>query len=179
MKDSGRWIEWFQWVVSGNSKDFCDERIAWVSIIGLPIRLWNDENVTAIVKSYGKINVPADEMGAKVDESIIRVGILTKIKKWINIEIAVTDVGKHFNIGLVEFEKSWTPFSDNTFVDTESSEDEEEGQDDEGISDTDMALEDGEIPLEIEKEENMGDSGDGGGTGDDAVGTEVLKMFYN
>ena len=167
MIDTSIWIEWLQWVVPGNSRDFCDERIAWVNIIGLPMRLWSDGNVTSIVKNFGRIIVPADEMGAKVDESILKVGILTKLKKWINAEIAVNDGGKHFNVGLVEFEKNWTPLSNNSFVDSESSDD-EEGGDEDGISDTDMALEDGEIPPENDRDDNKKESVDGDGRGDES-----------
>ncbi|KAL4587431.1 hypothetical protein LXL04_000302 [Taraxacum kok-saghyz] len=117
MKDNGRWIEWFNWLVPGDSQDFCDDRIAWIKIRGLPMRLWSDGNIAAILKKFGKIIVPPDEMGTSVDESVIKFGILTKLNRWINDEVAVAIGGQHFNVGVVEFERNWTPFNDSHFVD--------------------------------------------------------------
>ncbi|KAL4580367.1 hypothetical protein LXL04_016558 [Taraxacum kok-saghyz] len=151
MKDSSRWIEWLQWVVPGDSRDFCDDRIAWINIIGLPMRLWSDENIHSITKSLGRMIVPSDEMGANTDESILQMGILTKSRNWINTEMAVTVGGLHFNIGVVEFDRNWTPLSDNTFIDTDSSLSKGNEDEEDGISDTDMALEDGEILPESEE----------------------------
>ncbi|KAI3751225.1 hypothetical protein L2E82_22273 [Cichorium intybus] len=44
LDDSDRWIEWFQRILLGSTGDFCDERIAWLNIVGLPMRLWTDGN---------------------------------------------------------------------------------------------------------------------------------------
>ncbi|KAL4556012.1 hypothetical protein LXL04_038647 [Taraxacum kok-saghyz] len=153
-KDNGKWIEWFNWLVLGDNQDFCKDRIAWIKIMGLPMRLWSEDNVAAILQKFGKLIIPSDEMGTGADESFIKVGILTTFKRWINDEVAMAIGEHHFNVGLVEFERNWTPFTQCQFVDNTSS-DEDEEDDEEAISDTDMVLEEGEIPAE--KVEDSGD----------------------
>ncbi|KAL4581815.1 hypothetical protein LXL04_006346 [Taraxacum kok-saghyz] len=178
MADTSRWIEWLHWVVPGNSKDFCDERIAWVNIIGLPMRFWSDENIHSIIRNFGNIIVHSDEMGSKVDDSIIQMGILTKSQRWLNAEVAVTVEGNHFNVGVVEFDKNWSPFSNNTFMGSDSSSDKQENDEDEGISDTDMALEEGEIPPDYGS--SPAESGINGGkdiSGDEEVHSCNVPIF--
>ncbi|KAL4570196.1 hypothetical protein LXL04_025847 [Taraxacum kok-saghyz] len=79
LEDSGRWIEWFQSMVQGDGDIASQDRIAWIKIIGLPFRCWSDDNITSIIRSFGKILVPHDEMGQCMDASIIHVGILTNL----------------------------------------------------------------------------------------------------
>ena len=79
---------------------------------------------------------------------MIRVGILTSRKNWFNDEVAVSTGGQFFNIGLVEFEHRWSPFtfpsSDNYPSSSESSGDD---NDEDGISDTDRE-EEGSVEME-------------------------------
>ncbi|KAI3497734.1 hypothetical protein L1887_33238 [Cichorium endivia] len=111
LDDSDRWIEWFQRIVLGGSGDFCDDRIAWLNIVGLPMRLWSDGNISSVIHPYGKIVVPPEDIELHSNNSWIRIGILTKYRRWINDDVAVSVGGMHFNVGLVEFDRNWSPFS--------------------------------------------------------------------
>ncbi|KAL4578942.1 hypothetical protein LXL04_015074 [Taraxacum kok-saghyz] len=154
LEDLGRWIEWFQWVRRGDSTELCGDRIAWIKVIGLPMAYWDDENLGNILKPFGKVIVPADELPNDRDASIIKMGILTSKKNWFNTEIAVHADGKSFNIGVVEFEHKWSPFYDSMCEEEDSEDDQSVDDDDDGVSDTDIHgsasenLEDGEIPWE-------------------------------
>ncbi|KAL4578298.1 hypothetical protein LXL04_014419 [Taraxacum kok-saghyz] len=127
-------------------------RIAWLNIIGLPPTFWDDDNLGSVTKSFGKILVHADEIASELDASIIRVGILSSKKSWINSEVVVHADAKFFNVGLMEYEHHWSPFPDPAFVidgsDASSREFDEEG----GNSDSEMEgfepedIEEGEIP---------------------------------
>ncbi|KAL4583997.1 hypothetical protein LXL04_008585 [Taraxacum kok-saghyz] len=109
------------------------------------MRLWSDDNILAITKSFGKILNPSDELESGVNKSLLKIGILTKSRKWINDEVDVV---------------IWSPFpilvdSDSDGGDT--SEEEDDAAAEEGVSDTDMWLEDGEIPAD--GEDSIGDGG--------------------
>ncbi|KAL4574610.1 hypothetical protein LXL04_021444 [Taraxacum kok-saghyz] len=136
LEDSGRWIEWLQWLKMGDDSYIGMDRIAWIKIYGLPLSLWEDDNLASIAKGFGKIIVPADEVKVGMDESIIRLGILTQRRNWINEVVAVAGNGIHFNIGVVEFDHNWAPFPVSVYGSDDSSDSSEM----EEISDTDMGL---------------------------------------
>ncbi|KAL4584479.1 hypothetical protein LXL04_009081 [Taraxacum kok-saghyz] len=157
LEDSGRWIEWFYWLKQGEDSLVGGERIAWVRIIGLPLSMWEDNNLMAIANRFGKIIVPADELQHRTDASIIRMGVLTKKKSWINEELLINYNGKQSVIGVVEFDHVWSPFSVPNPSNDGSSNSSGDEDDQEGISDTVMGpveaadvdledLEEGEIP---------------------------------
>ncbi|KAL4565512.1 hypothetical protein LXL04_029610 [Taraxacum kok-saghyz] len=149
LADSDRWIEWLQWVKKGGSWNPGSERIAWVKVIGLPMKFWDDDCLRSITNSFGKIIIPADEIGGGADSSIIKVGIQTNKKNWINAEVVVHEDSDCFNIGLVEFDHPWNPFPCPTFVSDGSDASYDSNGDD--ISDSDMDgsdrdnMEEGEI----------------------------------
>nr|KAJ0217709.1 hypothetical protein LSAT_V11C300129490 [Lactuca sativa] len=153
--------------------DYDFERVASIRIVGLPIRLWCEENFSAIVRRFGKIIIPFDHIEDRLDLSVVKVGILTGAKKKINEEIRVEAEGKIFFLGLVEYEdEPWFPFRfDNEVQPCEPETDyvtsEEElhdevddpsGNDEDGISDTWIGdIEEGEIV----PEESVDGAGDG------------------
>ncbi|KAI3749679.1 hypothetical protein L2E82_20295 [Cichorium intybus] len=157
LEDTDRWIEWFQWMVLGDSKDFGDDRIAWVNVMGLPMRLWSEDNLSSIIKPFRTIIVPSEDLEPHFNSSVIRVGILTRYRRWLNDEVAVSEGGRHFNIGVVEFERNWSPFSfksdencdDDDFSDEDGGDEEiDEDEDDDILSECSRGLEEGKILAE-------------------------------
>ncbi|CAH1416752.1 unnamed protein product [Lactuca virosa] len=157
-----RWNRWFKWLKLGFNEELQFERQAWVKIIGLPIHLRSDANVTSIVSSLGKILEVDGQNWRCINLASAHARILTASKKLINEEVCCTFNGKSFCIGIVKCVDVWEPFSkyynsndcspdpDNMedlvddVVDKASSD-----EDDDGISDTwcenSHDLEEGEI----------------------------------
>ncbi|CAH1453204.1 unnamed protein product [Lactuca virosa] len=133
----------------GFNEELKFERQAWVKIIGLPIHLGSDANVTSIVSSLGKILEVDGQNWRCINLASAHARILTASKKLINEEVCCTFNGKSFCIGIVECVDVWEPFSkynnsndcspdpgnmedlEDDVVDKASSD-----EDDDGISDT-------------------------------------------
>ncbi|KAL4568031.1 hypothetical protein LXL04_023631 [Taraxacum kok-saghyz] len=136
--------------------DLCGDMIPWLKIVGLPLAYWDEDNLMGILKRYGKILVPADELSGGIDSSVLRIGVLTTRKNWLNVEVAVQDDGRFFNIGLVEYDRSWNPFSSPFQEDSGSEVFAEDCDDEDSKGDTEMEdsesedLEEGEIPAMAE-----------------------------
>ncbi|CAH1447309.1 unnamed protein product [Lactuca virosa] len=174
LKIEDNWKSIFNYLKAGVDVDYNFERVASIRIVGLPIRLWCEENFSAIVQKFGKIIIPFDHIEDRLDLSVVKVGILTCTKKKINEEIRVEAEGKIFDVGLVEYEdEPWFPFRfdndeqsfepETDYVTSEDELDDEvddvSGDDEDGVSDTWMGdIEEGEIV----GEEMIDGAGDGG-----------------
>ncbi|CAH1450968.1 unnamed protein product [Lactuca virosa] len=175
LSNEKNWKDIFNSIKLGGENDYKFDRVANVRIVGLPIRLWSEPNFSAIVEKFGKIIIPFDHIGDRMDLSVVKIGILTEEKKKIN-EVIKTEVGEEtFDIGVVEYEdEPWFPFKfddvdqpyqsepeDNSDGDTEVVEsDKDDGvhgsnEDEDGISDTWMDdIEDGEIVGDVNRKSN-------------------------
>ncbi|KAL7586077.1 hypothetical protein Lser_V15G41013 [Lactuca serriola] len=49
------WSKWFKWLKVGFAEDVPFERMAWLKIVGLPINLRSEENVSLIAGKIGKV----------------------------------------------------------------------------------------------------------------------------
>ncbi|CAI9275320.1 unnamed protein product [Lactuca saligna] len=134
----------FKWLKWGDTEVTKFERVAWVRIVGLPLKLWNESNFKAILAKYGKIVAPCDKIQDRMDLSVAKLSILTSEKRKLN-EIVNAEVdGKPFTVGVVEYEdEPWFPFKFDdeeepyeSQSDVNSSSDEDyDGEDDKEYSD--------------------------------------------
>lgn len=65
------------------------EFIAWIIIVGLPIKILSDSNFNKIISNFGRIIISVDGIKNHVDLSFVKVGILTSVKKKLNKELSV------------------------------------------------------------------------------------------
>ncbi|CAH1420761.1 unnamed protein product [Lactuca virosa] len=156
LNNENNWRGIFNYLKYGEDDEYNFERVACIRIVGLPIRLWCEENFSAIVHKFGKIIVPFDHIEDRLDLSVVKVGILTGMKKKINEVIRIEAEGKIFDFGVVEYEdEPWFPFkfenedqpyeSESNYA-TSEVEPDDDAEDEEGISNTWVdEVEDGEI----------------------------------
>ncbi|CAH1451342.1 unnamed protein product [Lactuca virosa] len=119
------------------------DRIAWLKIFGLPVNLWNEENLSRIANEFGNVIEPVEILPSIQDMSLGNIGILTENKKRINDEVVVEINWKIFNVGVMESNYDWSPFSSGA-VDTLEIYEAEEDVDIVSNIDNNM-LEEGEI----------------------------------
>ncbi|KAL4563715.1 hypothetical protein LXL04_027760 [Taraxacum kok-saghyz] len=111
LEEKRKWGEAFNWLKFGEPIDTKFESVAWVKILGLPLKLWNENNCKAIIKEFGKLLIPFGEIRNRTDLSCITLGITTDSVKRINEAVLVETEGRQIKIGVVEFEKDgWFPF---------------------------------------------------------------------
>ncbi|KAI3508623.1 hypothetical protein L1887_23632 [Cichorium endivia] len=153
VENEGRWRELLSWVKWGDKLDMQFEKVAWIWIVGLPLSLWGDRNFDAISGRYGKIIAPFDEVMHRVDLSHVKIGIITSRRARINEETSVVWEGRSFKVGIIEFDEDWFPFrwdSPDSLQGQKELESEDEDTDEEdGISDTCM----GDDDIEVEEGE--------------------------
>ncbi|CAH1441892.1 unnamed protein product [Lactuca virosa] len=97
----------FMWLSMGEPDEARFEQIAWIKIVGLPIRHWSEPNFEKIIAKNGKILAPVDDFKHKVNLSCVKLGILTSRRTNINEEASIEIGGKFITIGIVEFENSF------------------------------------------------------------------------
>ncbi|CAI9284729.1 unnamed protein product [Lactuca saligna] len=121
-----RWSKWFRLMESGDIATYNFERIAWIKIIGLPPKLWSEENFSKITGLMGRVIVPFE-----VDTSSANL-----------VYGNVVDL-------------DWTPFKqlDHSLEDTSSSDEDEDEVDDLVGSDDEDHVSD-TPPMQYEKEES-------------------------
>ncbi|CAI9266455.1 unnamed protein product [Lactuca saligna] len=151
------------------AKNFLNNKNTSIRIVRLPIRLWCEDNFSAIVRKFGKIIVPFNHIEDRLDLSVVKLGILTGMKKKINEVVRVEVEGKTCDIGVVEYEdEPWFPFkfeneeqpyeSQSNYA-TSEADVVDSKEDEEGISDTWVdEPEDGEI-ISSGEDDGVGDGG--------------------
>ncbi|CAI9265576.1 unnamed protein product [Lactuca saligna] len=183
-----RWQEHLKWVDWAEKIDREFDRVAWIRIVGLPIHLWGERNFSKITEGYGVTISPFDELPNRVDLSCVKIGILTKRRTRINDEIFVSCEGKFIKLGIIEFDEDWFPFKFDHSEDyyekddlSEVDETDEENEDEEGVSDTWMhedggEMEEGEIsPFSVVREEPL--QGDRSPETEKSVGAPVKSTM--
>ncbi|KAI3518074.1 hypothetical protein L1887_06449 [Cichorium endivia] len=144
LEDKSRWEFWFKRLKYGDEEDNRFERMAWLKIIGLPLRLWDEDNFSKIAGNFGRVVNPFDGICNRRDLSMGKVGVVTSRRTWINEELQVDAGGKLFKVGVIEYTDDWSPFRECPFDNTVESDDETEEVEDEdsdGISDTWVGME--------------------------------------
>lgn len=148
--------------------DQTNDRLARIKILGIPLYLRSDENISEIACKFGKVLEVEGHNWHSVDLSSCFATILTNSWKFVNEEVVIIFSGKQFHVSVRECEKKWEPFLDRSFPEAPLSEfsdsenddamneqGDSSGEDsgDEGISetwinrDTMEGLEDGEINM--------------------------------
>ncbi|CAI9269380.1 unnamed protein product [Lactuca saligna] len=110
MEQEYRWKEHLKWVRWGDKVETHGDRVAWIRILGLPLRLWGQRNFQTITGGFGKIIAPFEDIPHRVDLSHIKIGLLTTRRNRINDEIRVAFEGKVYKLGIIEFDEDWFPF---------------------------------------------------------------------
>ncbi|KAI3509630.1 hypothetical protein L1887_25054 [Cichorium endivia] len=85
--------------------------MAWLKIVGLPLRLWDEANFTTICSRFGKVSCPFDCVSTRRDLSMGKVGILTSARRWINEKVQIMAGGQFHKVGVVEYTNDWCPFT--------------------------------------------------------------------
>ncbi|KAI3521228.1 hypothetical protein L1887_10689 [Cichorium endivia] len=146
LEDKSRWEIWFKWLKYGDEEDIRFERMAWLKIVGLPLRLWDEDNFSKIVGNFGRVVNPFDGIYDRRDLSMGKVGVVTSRRVWINEELLVEAGGKTFKVGVVEYTDDWSPFHefpyDKTVEYEDEAEEDEDEEESEGISETWVGMED-------------------------------------
>ncbi|CAH1447255.1 unnamed protein product [Lactuca virosa] len=90
------WKENLKWEKYGDDLELSFERVGWIRIMGLPLKLWGDHNFVTITGRYGKTISPFDDVYHRGDLSYVKVGILTTMCDRINEEITMATEDKLF-----------------------------------------------------------------------------------
>ncbi|CAI9262049.1 unnamed protein product [Lactuca saligna] len=111
------WKEWFNCLTRDESHIVGFKRMAWIKVVGLPIKHWCEANFRIIIARYGQIMIPFDDYMHRDDISCIRGLVSSGVKKNINDEVTVQTRGELLTIGIVEFEKTFSfDEEEQTFV---------------------------------------------------------------
>lgn len=86
------------------------DRIAWIKIVGVPVKLWNEENFSRIASEFGKVAAPVEILPSIQDLTMGNVCILTGSKRRINDEVLVESNRNILKVGVIESEYDWSPF---------------------------------------------------------------------
>ncbi|KAL4578181.1 hypothetical protein LXL04_014300 [Taraxacum kok-saghyz] len=151
------WNRWFKWLKMGFNDDLPQERLAWVTILGLPIRFRSAENYERIANTIGK-------------------SVQSDIQDWTRYDLSDGNIkvvfdNNTYHVGMVEYDRDWKPYDQPVLVEPESEKEEEEedmsednfddADDEEFVNDTDSdgddkclndeEIEDGEIVEKFEE----------------------------
>lgn len=85
------------------------EILTWINIFGVPVRFQSDENYSKIVGAFGKA-IDTYSNWDSLDVSTGHVCILTKSLRMINEEIEIVYGNTSYRVGVVEFDRDWSPF---------------------------------------------------------------------
>lgn len=129
LEDKERWKYWFKWMVPGDKNEIRYGRTAWLKILGLPLKLWDKSNFSAM----GRVINPFDGIRDRRDYLMSKVGVLMSKMMWINEEITIIAGGETITVGVVEYTDDLSPFKPLPFNKVED-ESVDEDDKDEAIS---------------------------------------------
>ncbi|KAF5811960.1 putative RNA recognition motif domain, nucleotide-binding alpha-beta plait domain superfamily [Helianthus annuus] len=152
-KNNGdRWCKWISKLVKWEGQNLEFQRIAWLSIVGVPMVYWDGEVFNSIGKNYGKIVAPSEASLKDVDISVGMVGVLVHHGSRINEEIRVLINGAYHQVWITETDKGWQPINCNESGGVEGDVD---------VVDSDAVSSDHEVgPLSSSGESVMPDKGE-------------------
>ncbi|CAI9269129.1 unnamed protein product [Lactuca saligna] len=165
LENERNWTGTFKWLKMGSPEvNNKFERVTWIRLVGLPLRLWSNTNFSSIVGKFGKIVVPLDHITNRVDLSVAKIAITTEKLTKFNEEILVEADGQYYQVGIIEYEdEPWFPFKfdeeEQPYADSDregkdesmisESENSDSNDDEEGVSGTWINdIEEGEIAQE-------------------------------
>lgn len=96
------WGEWFKDFKTRDTINGKFDRIAWLKIVGLPVRLWSEENFAKIAGEFGKVIEPVKILPSSQDLSLGSIYILAGKRLRINEEIPVENNHNIFTVGVME-----------------------------------------------------------------------------
>ncbi|KAI3764345.1 hypothetical protein L2E82_14352 [Cichorium intybus] len=147
--------DWFLTFSRANLYQNHFDRVTWVKIFGMPLKLWDRRNFDCIAGKFGRVLVPFEASPEARDLSHGRLCILTESRKRIDDEVLIECDGQLSNVSVLEYDDGLFPLNSTEFVMNEEDDelvDFSENEDDSvGISDTVMIeddedeIEDGEI----------------------------------
>ncbi|KAL4579087.1 hypothetical protein LXL04_015222 [Taraxacum kok-saghyz] len=109
LAEDSNWNRWFSWLKKGYREESEFQRITWINIWGVPTRFMSDTNYARIANSFGKVIETYGNWDA-IDISTGHVCILTKSTKMINEEVTIKHNDVSYKVGVVEFDRDWSPF---------------------------------------------------------------------
>nr|GFA02437.1 nucleotide-binding alpha-beta plait domain-containing protein [Tanacetum cinerariifolium] len=113
---------WFSQIIQASKEFVIDERITWVDIKGIPLKLWSESTYNRIAAKWGKMLYME-----KLDEGCLyskRLCILTTGKSDILETFKIIHKGKRFSVRAKET-TGWNPDFDEQEEDNSESEDEQ------------------------------------------------------
>ncbi|KAI3522755.1 hypothetical protein L1887_00805 [Cichorium endivia] len=132
--------DWFSEFSRANHAQCHFDRVAWLKILGLPIKLWDRRNFDRIAGKFGSILVPFDASTDARDLSHGRICVLTDARRRIDEEVLIEFDGHLLNVYVVEYKDGWFPLKSPEHVadDEQFEHDDYSEEDSDGISDTMM-----------------------------------------
>nr|KAJ0213780.1 hypothetical protein LSAT_V11C400196190 [Lactuca sativa] len=159
-ENENNWNRWFKWLKMGFNDDVPQERITWVKIYGLPIRFRTEDNIASIANKFGKVLEITNFHWQRFDLSCGEVCIITRQNTIIDEEVTVTFENNFYRVGVVEYDRDWTPFDSSIKTDWINHDDdmndyndedlEEENSDEDEEGDDDQNSKDDGIPPSVE-----------------------------
>ncbi|GKA27181.1 RNA-directed DNA polymerase, eukaryota [Tanacetum coccineum] len=124
---------WFEVLKPACDSFFCDERIVWISIEGLPLKVWTQNTFNKIASKWGKL-VEVEDYGVS-SFSHKRLCLRTKFVDLIGERFKVIVQGRLYWIRVKELEV-WVPDFHDKKYDSSSSDGEQFDEDDSQVSGT-------------------------------------------
>ncbi|KAL4582224.1 hypothetical protein LXL04_006768 [Taraxacum kok-saghyz] len=109
LADDSNWNRWFSWLKKGFSEESEFKRITWINIWGVPTRFRSDINYSRIANPFGKV-IETYRTWDAINVSTGHVCILTKSIKMINEEVTIKYNDVSYKVGVVDFDRDWSPF---------------------------------------------------------------------
>lgn len=193
------WKKWFKWIKCGINAELNEERLAWVTLYGIPLHLRSDDNVIAIANQLGKVVEVDGQNWRCTDLSVSFARILTRDRKLINTVVNCEFNGKLYKVGVVERNEILDPISsyfEKVFNQTDNDNhlkedtvsdngDNDDGgadlseTDDDGVSETMLNIvEEGEIVEQV-GDRNSSPPIDGPARCNSMISPEVEKSHWN
>ncbi|KAM0017564.1 hypothetical protein Hdeb2414_s0027g00689521 [Helianthus debilis subsp. tardiflorus] len=107
--DKEVWIKWFSCLNPWLGQSLPFERLAWVSIIGVPPHLVSRGVFDAIGSKYGKVVHPSQFLESDDDLSYDRLGILLDSGNRINGALSLSWQDKRYKVWVIEENNQWLP----------------------------------------------------------------------
>ncbi|KAJ0692357.1 hypothetical protein HanPI659440_Chr15g0584991 [Helianthus annuus] len=109
IEDKDVWKSWLSSLNPWIGQPLPYERVAWISILGVPPHLVSREVFDAIGNRYGKVIQPSQFLDSDGDLTYDRLGILVDTGNRINGAITLSWQDKRYKVWVVEDNDQWVP----------------------------------------------------------------------
>ncbi|KAM0047636.1 hypothetical protein Hdeb2414_s0008g00265581 [Helianthus debilis subsp. tardiflorus] len=103
------WGPWFSKLEVWGGQILPIERVAWLSLHGIPVNLLDHEVLVQIGDLYGKVLFAPKELGVDSDLSVFKIGVLAGEVHRISEVVALKWKDKTFRIWVDEDQDPWVP----------------------------------------------------------------------